>query len=408
MITMKPRTRVFWIMAGILATTTIVFMLFLGGMMRFAFQPHERLRPLVLLNLKHYTDGLISEMGVPPKREVARELTGRLGIDLQIDGPGGYRYESEEGLPSSDALQAKLDFGNWGHSAHGISIGRFRGRSYLIQEKGDYRYVFSFSREVMGWMRFEVLLLIGGAIGVILLGTFFSMNLLQKLTRAKERLLLDVSHELRSPLARIQVALSMMDGPKVPASVSEGIKEDVRELDRLLSQTLEAARLEDGNPGSRLVVFDLRGVIRELKPSFLAASKIDWPESVLTGQDSFHVAGNPDQIRIALRNLIENAVKYSEGSQRPIEVSLEKTSGKKIEVRVKDYGVGIPKQERKKIFAPFYRTDTSRTRETGGYGLGLSLALRMIKANGGSLTLDSKESGESGPPTCFKAVFKSA
>jgi signal transduction histidine kinase len=90
-----------------------------------------------------------------------------------------------------------------------------------------------------------------------------------------------------------------------------------------------------------------------------------------------------------IQNLIENALKFSDKQKKPVEIGLL-VSGEKIVLRVHDFGVGIPEEDHEKVFEPFYRVDKSRTKETGGYGLGLSLCREIMRAHGGNISLESQ------------------
>jgi signal transduction histidine kinase len=93
-----------------------------------------------------------------------------------------------------------------------------------------------------------------------------------------------------------------------------------------------------------------------------------------------------EKMRTVVRNLVENGVKYSLPDSRPVEVTATR-SGDAVIVRVSDDGPGIPATDQASIFEPFYRVDRSRSRKTGGYGLGLSIAKRVVEAHGGTLTV---------------------
>jgi signal transduction histidine kinase len=95
-----------------------------------------------------------------------------------------------------------------------------------------------------------------------------------------------------------------------------------------------------------------------------------------------------ERVRIALRNVLENALKYSPATGPPVEVRVQRTEVAAL-VSVRDYGPGIPLEEQARVFEPFYRVDKSRERTTGGYGLGLSLAKKIMTAHRGDLLLVS-------------------
>jgi signal transduction histidine kinase len=209
---------------------------------------------------------------------------------------------------------------------------------------------------------------------------------------AKERLLLDVSHELRSPITRMKVALEFMqDG-----QVKESIREDLKEMEEMVSDILETYRRFKEPGALNLKLVDLAGLIHD------AASGFD-PHP--PGIDASHVAGalkikvDPEKIKTVLQNVMVNGLKYSEEDADPIAVTLEKRDDWAV-VEVQDHGIGIPEDAIPYLFEPFYRVDTSRSRKTGGYGLGLSLSKAIMEAHGGRIEIESRE-GEGTTVTLF-------
>ncbi len=208
----------------------------------------------------------------------------------------------------------------------------------------------------------------------------------KEMVHSKDQLLLDVSHELRSPLTRMKVALEMM--PKNGLRVS--LLQDIGEMETMLAEILETQRLRGENGKLVLAPVDLTALVRSMAGKYK------------TRKPGVKLAGNPaaitvqlDEARVktVLQNVLENALKYSARPKKnlrvpPVQVGLEETEHS-IRVRVEDSGVGIPFEDQEKVFEPFYRVDKSRTKKTGGYGLGLSLCREIMRAHGGEITLES-------------------
>lgn len=199
--------------------------------------------------------------------------------------------------------------------------------------------------------------------------------------KAKEQLLLDVSHELRSPLTRMKVALEMME----PSRARQMAGQDVAEMEAMLTELLESARLEAGGGPLDREEVDLADLTEELiafqpQPSALVFQPPERP---------IMVRGCRPQLKAALGNLITNALKYSPtGAQ----VRLGLTSGQgQARLSVSDSGPGIPAGQLDYIFEPFYRVDKSRSKKTGGYGLGLSLVKKIVEAHGGKVEVENNE-----------------
>ena len=196
----------------------------------------------------------------------------------------------------------------------------------------------------------------------------------------RDQLLLDVSHELRSPLTRMKVALELLPKEQQPA----GMTTDIAEMERMIAELLELERLRGGG-AVNLSRQDLSPVIRQVAAGFdhgpPAVRVASIPGELKADIDA-------DKVRAVLRNLIENAIKYSGPNSPPIELSATRQHGAVI-VRIRDFGPGIPAADRERVFEPFFRVDRSRSKSTGGYGLGLSLCKRIMEAHNGSIAVDS-------------------
>jgi signal transduction histidine kinase len=219
-----------------------------------------------------------------------------------------------------------------------------------------------------------------------------------KLLTAQTELLASVSHELRTPLSRIRVALDLAeegDAATARASLMD-VTEDLTEIETLIKDIFSAARLEmaalGGNPET--VPLNRSDVsLSALVEKAVTRLRGQFPSSpfLLTVEPSCsngHVDVDPMLVRRALENVLENAQKYSPPGS-PV-----KTTVRKIEegyvVEVVDHGFGISPADLPRVFSPFFRADRSRARATGGVGLGLALAKRVIDAHGGRIDLVSQ------------------
>ena len=197
---------------------------------------------------------------------------------------------------------------------------------------------------------------------------------------ARDQLLLDVSHELLSPLTRLKVALELLPSGEKRQQMAA----DIAEMEIMISELLELERLRDGR-GVRLVRQDVTALLRDVVDTFR-----DRAPGVRLNMGTQEVAidVDPDKLRIVFRNLLENAVKYSLPDSKPVQVSIATDTGTVV-VRVSDDGPGIPAADIGNIFEPFFRVDRSRSKKTGGYGLGLSICKRIVEAHGGSLAVEN-------------------
>jgi signal transduction histidine kinase len=200
----------------------------------------------------------------------------------------------------------------------------------------------------------------------------------RQMIQARDQLLLDVSHELRSPLTRLKVALALLPEDENRA----GMAGDLKEMEAMITELLELERIREGS-GIRRERHDLVGVLCEAAETYKdeppGIQLVFPPHPVLIEIDR-------EKIKTVLRNLLENGRKYSLEDSRPVEVAIEEDADS-ITVRVSDDGPGIPEADIPNLFEPFYRVDRSRSRKTGGYGLGLSIAKRIMEAHGGCIAV---------------------
>jgi signal transduction histidine kinase len=229
---------------------------------------------------------------------------------------------------------------------------------------------------------------------------------LEVLVRGERELLANVSHELRTPLARIRVALELAaegDAERARRYLGE-IGQDLAELDGLVEDVLAAARLDARGAGGLRREdgpVDLAQVAREAAERFRAAHEhralaLEVEEGLPALQ------GDPALLRRLLANLLDNAAKYSEPAD-PVRL-VARRDGAGVVLEVQDRGIGIPAEDLPRLFTPFFRTDRSRARGTGGTGLGLTLARRIAEAHGGSIAAESAP----GAGTTFRVTLPGA
>ncbi|HEU0031333.1 MAG TPA: HAMP domain-containing sensor histidine kinase [Kofleriaceae bacterium] len=210
------------------------------------------------------------------------------------------------------------------------------------------------------------------------------------LLATEKELLANVAHELRTPLTRIGVALDLAaegDAEAARASLAE-IAVDVSELETILDDILTAMRFEVARQ------LPLRRSIVE--PSTIAASAVDRlrarharrPVTLAVADALPKLDIDPVLVRRVLDNLLENAHKYTPDETQPIDVDVRR-DGDRVIFTVRDRGVGISADDLPRVFTAFFRGDRSRSRETGGVGLGLTLAKRIVEAHGGTIELAS-------------------
>lgn len=198
----------------------------------------------------------------------------------------------------------------------------------------------------------------------------------EEMIAGRERLLADVSHELRSPLARIKVALELLpEGDK-----RESIRGDVREMETLIAVLLERERLSARAESLLVEPVDLTALVRRVVDGFAGRS----PEVVFEDDGGAVLAEvDGELVRLLVQNLVDNAVKFSRPDGGPVEVRLRTEEGG-VELLVSDDGPGIPEEDAERIFEPFVKLDPARGHRRG-YGLGLNLCRRVVEAHRGTI-----------------------
>jgi two-component system, OmpR family, sensor histidine kinase CpxA len=250
---------------------------------------------------------------------------------------------------------------------------------------------------------------------------------LENLVTARSRLLTDISHELRSPLARLNVALELArqrSGPEARSALDR-IDREANRLNELIQKLLTIARLESGHESIEKSPVHLEQIIHEIAKDAAFEAQSRHCEVEATVVDDCVVLGSPSLLHSAIENVVRNAIRYTqEGTS--VEVRLEQgvalpnlgyqslesqkmgqlnigvqsaalkndgVSRQEAVVRVTDSGPGVPEDALDKLFRPFYRIDDARGRQTGGVGLGLAITDRAVRLHGGTIRVSNRPQG---------------
>jgi two-component system, OmpR family, sensor histidine kinase CpxA len=221
---------------------------------------------------------------------------------------------------------------------------------------------------------------------------------LETLLKAQSRLLNDISHELRSPLARLNVALGLarQRSSGENADMLDRIELEASRLNELISRILTLARLEDGEqrvPQTPVPLDEL--VVNVAEDAEFEAQARHCHVVTVIPEGDWGVRGNASLLHSAVENVVRNAIRYTqERTSVEIELSSEQGAhGPEAVLKISDCGSGVPPQALQKLFEPFYRLDDARERQTGGVGLGLAITERAVRFHGGRVAARNRLEG---------------
>lgn len=388
-----------------LATTGI----FVAGMQRaLAAGWSSVLRPLI----SDYVDRLAAEIGSPPEVARAQALVQRLPLSVRIEGPAlqwdshPQRRAWQHGPDDDDgrwlllrqtADGHRISFGLDGHgwAQRPRTIGGFTLAALLLLTAATYAYVRHLFKPLddirsgaqrFGQGRFDAPIPLRRAdeLGDLARQLNTMAQDLRSMLEAQRGLLLAVSHELRSPLTRARLHAELVaDGPE-----REALLRDLATMRDLVADLLEGERLRAGHAALQRERVDANALVREVVAEHFAASalQLELAETLPPAEL------DPLRLRLALRNLIDNALRHGATAAMPPRVSTLQSDGM-LRIDVRDFGPGVADTHLARLSEPFFRSDAARQRSTGGVGLGLYLCRLVAQAHGGTLQLRNAQPG---------------
>lgn len=219
---------------------------------------------------------------------------------------------------------------------------------------------------------------------------------IEVLLTSQRRLLGDVSHELRSPLARLSMALGLArrhaeNGSPELQGALERIGREKERLNALIGQLLDLTRLESGEYSAPHETIDLTSLLCQVAQDADFEARAHNRRVLVTSAEACQLLGSRELLGRAIENVIRNAVSYTQ-PETSVEVSIEVQAKYSI-ICVRDHGPGVPEESLDKLFQPFYRVATARDRQSGGVGLGLAITERAIRSHGGTVLARNAEGG---------------
>jgi two-component system sensor histidine kinase SenX3 len=221
----------------------------------------------------------------------------------------------------------------------------------------------------------------------------FDDSEMRRLDAIRRDFVANISHELKTPIGALSIlseaVLGASDDPEAITRFANRMQSEASRLSDLVQEIINLSRLQDDDPLKRAQLFSISETIKEAIDQSRLNADSRKVEIVYNNNDAAIVNGDRDQVKMAIHNLIENAINYSPDATR-VAIAVTEADGI-CEISVSDQGIGIPEKDLERIFERFYRVDAARSRITGGTGLGLSIVKHVVTNHGGDISVWSVE-----------------
>jgi len=383
-----------------------------------------------------YLENILEDLRYPPTQERAEEIASNMPFDIKIIGKD-LSWASTSQFPDIDVIdfqksnwdilkiKADIEIGQDPYT-EGSEFARYMNRTFFKVPYGDYVVVLvnpKMTQEVNPTYLFEALL---GVSLLILLISFLlvqriinpiqaiqdgtskigsgelehriaikpkdelgklanEINLLatnvQDMLEAKQRLNLGVSHELRSPLTRARLQIEMLHDEKQ----RDELLNEINAMEAIISNLLDSEAINYGHKKLDLKTFNIEDTIKELTSKAPYLENID--TVISSNIKSKEVEADKILIEVMIKNVLENASRFTSPENSRIEINLEEIDPDSMKLSLRDYGPGFNEDDLEKVTEPFFRTGQSRSRKSGGFGLGLYLSKQIITAHSGTIQI---------------------
>lgn len=361
---------------------------------------------------------VVREIGMPPDIDKAKSVSSELDLIMRIETQN-IKWANEEFVPTISELKNEREFR---YDRPDFSV-HYKGRPYFVSVLKDGYIIFSpnVPRDYVNTEKAIISIII--IVTILALLFYFSLRWIfgpikelsegvkrigkgdfdndidvkrndelgelarsinsmkseiSGMIKSKESLLVDVSHELRSPLTRLKLATEFLSDK----NIREKMQDDIKEMEIMITELLETYRLNHEKRNAGFTKRDIVKLVRQIT-SRLENGIVNFETEI----SEKLVNMNEVRMEIAVRNIIDNAVKYSDG--KPVDVKIFEDNIGTLCISISDKGRGIEKEELENIFEPFYRIDKSRDKKIKGYGLGLSLVKRILNEHDSEITVKS-------------------
>ena len=383
-----------------------------------------------------YLENVLEDLQYPPSKERAEQMVLSMPFDMKIVG-NDLDWSSNEAFPSLDAIdfeksswdiskiKADIEIGQDSYP-EGSEFARYMNRIFFKVSYGDYTVVLvnpkmtqavnpTFLLETILGISLLILLIafllvqriispiqtiqdgttkIGSGelkhrisikqkdeLGILAKEINLLANNVEDMLEAKQRLNLGVSHELRSPLTRARVQIEMLEqSPKKDELLNE-----INAMETIISNLLNSEAINYGHKKLDLKTFHIESKVKALIANAPYLENIQ--TSITSDIKNTEIEADEALIEVTLKNILENASRFSPSNSALIELTLEAINSQSIRITIRDFGPGFNTDDLEKVTEPFFRTSQSRSRDSGGFGLGLYLCKQIVLAHAGLLEI---------------------
>ena len=418
--------------------TAVVYLYGLSVGIRYLIDEDE-LRKIIGYYQTSYYDYMLEDLQYPPNIDKAEEIVDQMPFDMKIMGED-LNWASSPQFIITDTINFELSTLNVAKikadiaegkapSGEGVQAARYKNRTYAKIPFGDYTIFLVTPKMSVAAQRTYIIELI---IAITLLVFLICYAMVQRIFRpiksieeganqigqgqleyridvkqkdelgslaekinqlavnvqemlaAKQRLNLGVSHELRSPLTRARLEVELLEDSKI----KEDLLNEINAMETIIANLLDSEAINYGHKKLKLELFELGDMISQMiqKSGFLTDSNIAFIPLDYAAQ----VEADKTLFEVMIKNILENALRYNPVEGEPIQIRVEQVEDT-YEIKIKDFGPGFSKEDLTKVTEPFYRTGQSRSRQSGGFGLGLYLCKQIVEAHQGTIAIANHE-----------------
>jgi two-component system, OmpR family, sensor histidine kinase CpxA len=223
---------------------------------------------------------------------------------------------------------------------------------------------------------------------------------IEELVSRQRQLIFDISHELRSPLARLNVALDLAREGKAGNLPFNHMESDLARLNEMIGRLLTLARLDTAAIPVEMTSVNLADLVRQIVDDAGFEAQSRNVAINMAAPEECYARGNAELLQSAIENIVRNAIRYTDAAAASVDVSLEFGDKSNVLLTIRDHGKGVPEDDLGRVFQPFFRVAEARDRESGGAGLGLAIADRVIRIHRGTIRAENAQ------PSGLKVVIE--